>query len=141
MTKNLKYDTIIFEGIDKTGKDYIKNILFHIDNGKYVHVSRGLLSVIVYNDIYNRENYVYNINSYKSSVIVLLTCDYDDWKIRCKLTNEKPINYEQQLVFERHVAEFESLGIKVLRINTTNNSPYNIANEIYKYMETLNYEN
>lgn len=140
--KKLKYDTIIFEGIDKSGKDLIKNILFNIDNGKYIHVSRGLLSVLAYNKMYNRENYIYNINNYNSTLFVLLTCDYDDWIIRCNLTNEKKTDYELQIsTFNEISKQLIKKGIKVLTINTTCNSPYNVAKEIYVYLEELNNEN
>lgn len=135
------YHTIVVEGIDKTGKDTLVNYLFNLDNGKYLHHSRGIMSCIAYNKLYNR-NVEYDLQQHTHEIFVYLTCEKQDWKVRCKLTNEPKINYEDNLnIFNEAKKLLMSNGIIILEYNTSYLTPYQIATHVLRTMEDLNNEN
>ena len=53
--KKLRIDTIVLEGVDKTGKDTILKYIDIIGKHKYAVYQRGLISNATYSEIYNRE--------------------------------------------------------------------------------------
>ena len=129
---------ISFEGIDKSGKDIVRKYVNILGNYKYVLMDRGLLSNIVYSKLYNRD-YNYDITQFKQWIIVLLKPEYEDWKIRCKLTNEAYINYDENIkLFNQYAKELQNNGIKILEYNTTKLTPYTIAKNIIENIEKLN---
>ena len=84
---------IVLDGIDKTGKDTIRQYIFYLQNAKYICTTRGYMSMVVYSKIFNRD-YEYDIENQKNTLNVLLTADKADWEIRCKITNEPKIDYD-----------------------------------------------
>lgn len=137
MCETLKYDTIIIEGVDKTGKDILRYYLDKIGNHKYAVYERGCLSNIAYTKIYNRPNnykYVFNDNV----LYILLTADLEDLKIRFKYTNEPNIDIEKnQIIFKETFYEILK-NKKTLEFNTSVKTPYIIAKEIIEYITNLN---
>ena len=134
-----KYHTIVIEGIDKTCKDLISKYLFELDKGKYLHITRGIMSCIAYNYLYERE-YRYELSQHKNEVFFLINTDKEDWEIRCKLSNEPKINFEENvLAFEYASEKLRKSGCLVYQFNvSSNNSIYLIAKNILKIMEDFN---
>lgn len=133
---NLKVDTIIFEGIDKTGKDTLIKYVNTLCKSKYALYQRGAISNIVYNKIYNRELFNYNVKP--NSLYVLLEADIDDLLIRFKINNEPNIDIPLHLqVFNETFTEMTE-GCPRLYINTSTMSVYQIAKMIVDKIEQLN---
>ena len=133
----MKYYVIYIDGIDKTGKGLIQSYVDRLSGHRFMVKSRGILSMLAYSKLYNR-NYTYDLSSQENAVTVLLDVDYDDWLVRCKTTNEPIIDYEaHRYAFER-AYDYCKDKIKIIRYDTSNMTPYNIAKEIIKYMEALN---
>lgn len=140
MEKALKVYIVYLDGIDKCGKDAVNNYITLLGNYKYLNKSRGIMSMIVYSKKYNRQ-YKYDGESIKNSLNVLLDVDYDDWKIRCKTTNEPNINYYDDIkLFNDVYCMLQTSGYKVARFNTSMTTPYMIAKHILELLEKLNGE-
>lgn len=129
---------ICIEGIDKTGKNIIAEYVKILSNHKYTVFNRGILSELTYSRMFNR-NCQYDLIPYKNFVIVYLTVDKEDWKVRCKLTNEKLINFEENLNnFDITASQLEHDEFIIKRFNTSIETPYQIAKKIIEFMENLN---
>lgn len=125
---------IELEGRDKVGKDSIHYYLGQLGNYAYTINARGILSQLVYNDKFSR-NKPYML--YYKPLIVLLDVDELDHKIRCKMNGEPVINSSKDReAFETYAKYLESFGIKVLRFNTTELTPFKIAEKIVEFMDT-----
>ena len=136
----LKYYQIALEGIDKTGKDTIREYIYFLGKAKYICRTRGLISNMAYNILFNR-NYDYDIEAQQDVVYVYLTADKEDLDIRYKMTNENKIDYDSHLkVFETICNDFKSRGKIILTFNTSKMTPYAIAKAIIFKMEELNHE-
>lgn len=137
----IKYNTIYLDGIDKTGKDLIANYIVHLSNGKYIVNSRGIISLIAYSKLYNR-NYNYELSNEVNNINVYLKVDYDDWYIRCKINNEPFIDYDKNIsIFNETFKELKNnKNMKLLQFNTSDNTPYKIAKKIVNYINKLNKE-
>lgn len=133
----LKFHTICIDGIDKTGKDTLKPYLWPMSKQKYLTQTRGIISMIAYCKIYGRP-YAYDIEQHKYILQVVLTCDLEDWKLRCEITNEPKISYTlHQSIFNEVIEEVKKY-CHVLTFNTSEVTPYQIAQEVLAYMEILN---
>ena len=131
----LKHYCISFEGIDKSGKELVGKYVNILGKYKYVLMDRGLLSNITYARMNNR-NYEYNLDAYTNWVIVYLTVDKEDWKVRCKLANEPEIDYDLHMKeFNRTAIELDKAGIPIFVYNTSVYTPYSIAKDIIHCME------
>lgn len=124
---------IEIEGIDKSGKDILVSYLCKLTNYKYVAHSRGLLSNMVYSDKYKKS---YNYDLIYKPIIVYLDVDEEDRQVRCKLTNEPPIdaNLDRNL-FQKHIKILKSKGFTILYYNTSETTPYKIAKDIINKIE------
>ncbi len=132
-----KYYKVVLEGIDKTGKDLIKEYIRKLSKGKYTSTARGVMSLIAYADLYKR-NYKYDLESEKNTLHVLLTVDKEDWEVRCALEKEPPINYTENILTFNKAKEFMlSNGIKVVSFNTSVTTPYKIALNIIEILNSL----
>ena len=80
MEKISKY-RVYLDGIDKSGKDLICSYITELGRYKYLVKSRGIMSMIVYSRLNNRE-YEYDLTNEKNVINILLTVDYFDWKVR-----------------------------------------------------------
>lgn len=128
--ENIKYEQICFDGIDKAGKELIRNYVNILGKYYYILNDRGLISNIAYAKLYNR-NYSYDLSKYKDILFVCLTVDKEDWQVRCKLTNEPVINYEKNVeVYQETINYLRNNGIKIVEYNTSEMTPYCIAKHI-----------
>ena len=92
--KKLKFYTVFIDGIDKTGKDTVRQYVWQLDKRLNVLV-RGWPSLTVYAKKFNR-NVEYEL-PYRNALYVMLIADKEDWNIRCITTNEPKIDYENEL--------------------------------------------
>lgn len=123
------------EGCDRCGKDTLVGYLDYLSNRQIPVGSRGLLSTLVYNDIYNRfmstERQKEMIEGNKETLIVVLSANIEDIRIRCKMSHEQEIDIMRDLSkFYEYGNKLQELGLKVLFYNTTEKTPYRIANDI-----------
>lgn len=119
---------IAIEGVDKTGKNLLHRYLEIITKYRYCITDRGILTQLVYNKKFNR-HIIYDIENYKNQIIVLLTADVDDLKIRHKISNEPKINIASDLeLFDKGATELRRLGFTVIEFNTSMHTPFEIAN-------------
>ena len=112
----MKYYSICIDGIDKTGKDTLLGFIDRLSNHKYIINVRGMLSQIAYSDLYKRD-FNYDLSTQQHILNVLLTADKEDWEVRCKLTREPAINYEDNCeVFEEAYTALHRAGEKLFGI-------------------------
>ena len=92
----MKIDTIVIEGVDKTGKDTLLKYIDMIGNHRYAIYTRGNISNIVYAKAFNR-----NVNNYKMHphiFYVLLTGEKDDLDINKFDENDFISDYESGII-------------------------------------------
>lgn len=136
----IKYYRVYIDGIDKTGKDLIASYISQLSNYKYLIKARGILSMIAYSKLYHR-NFQYDLTNENAVINILLTVNYDDWKCRYKITNEKDIalydynSHAQAFLDAKN--ELNSLGYYVPCYDTSNYTPYQIAKNIINNLERL----
>ena len=130
------------EGADRCGKDTLVGYLDYMSNRQMPVGSRGLLSTLVYNDIYsrfmsdNKRNKMIDGNA--ETLIVVLYGEPEDIKLRCKITHEPPVDVIRDMnKFYEHAMILKELGLHVLMYNTTNITPYKIAQEVIRYIEEV----
>jgi hypothetical protein len=134
----IKYYKVVLDGIDKTGKDKIREYVRSLSRGRYTCSARGIMSLLAYSKLYER-NYKYDLSNEKNTINVLLDVQKEDWEIRCKLTQEPLINFEQnRMAFQYSREELLKNELIVLEYNTTLYTPYYIALDIIKKMDKLN---
>ena len=134
----LKYHTIVLEGIDKCGKDTLVKYLNVLGNYKYIINSRGIISMIAYSKLYNRD-YQYDVEP-SNDVYILLEVKYEDWIVRCKSTNETQLDYSQNVAaFEYAIEKIQSISDNYVFVyDTSTLTPYEIAKLILNMMNNLN---
>lgn len=144
----LKVFNIELDGIDKCGKDSVRPYVFYLEPGKYLCRARGLISQIAYAKLYKRDIEWEGTNYTKNTLFVLLEVDKHDWEIRCKLTNEPNTGFtyeEMTRAFKLALYELkEHFNVpenQILVFNTSEYTPYAIADEIKTHLEYLNNQN
>lgn len=144
----LKVFNIELDGIDKCGKDSIRPYVFYLEPGKYLCRARGLISQIAYAKLYKRNIEWDGADYAKNTLFVLLEVDKQDWEIRCKLTNEPNTGFtyeEMTQAFKLALYElkerFDVPENHILVFNTSEYTPYAIADEIKTHLEHLNNQN
>ena len=127
---------IEIEGHDKNGKDTIAKYIEQLGNYAYCLNVRGILTQLVYNDKFNRDNEY--LMTYKP-LIILLSADEVDVEIRCRMTKEPKINSKKDTeVYEYYATQMEKLGAAVVwRFNTSNQTPYQIGKEIVSRLKEV----
>ena len=134
---------IEIEGCDKTGKDTLVPYLDFM-SGRTIPIStRGLLSTLVYNNLYNRGMTDKQINDLISgnhqTLIVLLTANQQDLEIRFKTSGETPIDIKSNTkLFQSYSLILEGKGINVLRFDTSKMTPFQIATEVMTFVDLEN---
>lgn len=144
----LKVFNIELDGIDKCGKDSVRPYVFYLEPGKYLCRARGLISQIAYAKLYKRK-LEFDAETYtKNTLFVLLEVNKQDWEIRCKLTNEPNTGFtyeEMTQAFKLALYEvkerFNVPENQILVFNTSEDTPYTIADEIKTHLEYLNNQN
>lgn len=144
----LKVFNIELDGIDKCGKDSVRPYVFYLEPGKYLCRARGLISQIAYAKLYKRNIEWDGADYAKNALFVLLEVDKQDWEIRCKLTNEPNTGFtyeEMTQAFKLALYElkerFDVPENHILVFNTSEYTPYAIADEIKTHLEYLNNQN
>jgi hypothetical protein len=144
----LKVFNIELDGIDKCGKDSVRPYVFYLEPGKYLCRARGLISQIAYAKLYKRNIEWDGANYAKNTLFVLLEVNKHDWEIRCKLTNEPNTGFtyeEMTQAFKLALYElkerFDVPENHILVFNTSEYTPYAIADEIKTHLEYLNNQN
>lgn len=137
MTKKLKIDTIILEGIDKTGKDTIQQYIYRLKKGRYAVYNRGNISNAAYDKIFNRNEYIER-DLPNNFLYILLTVDPEDLKIRFEINNEPEIDreYHAKVFYETFYRLTE--GHYRLEFNTSELTAYNIAKQVIEYCDNIN---
>ena len=144
----LKVFNIELDGIDKCGKDSVRPYVFYLEPGKYLCRARGLISQIAYAKLYKRK-LEFDAEMYtKNTLFVLLEVNKQDWEIRCKLTNEPNTGFtyeEMTQAFKLALYEvkerFNVPENQILVFNTSEHTPYAIADKIKTHLEYLNNQN
>jgi len=127
---------IEIEGMDKAGKDMLAKYLGLLGNYAYTINVRGILTQIVYNDKFGRNNTY--VLPYKPFV-VFLDVDNVDHAVRCSISNEPKININKDReVYLKYIDELRKHGIIVLQYNTTEMTPYNIAKDVLERLNEIN---
>ena len=144
----LKVFNIELDGIDKCGKDSVRPYVFYLEPGKYLCRARGLISQIAYAKLYKRDIEWNGAYYTKNTLFVLLEVNKQDWEIRCKLTNEPSLvfTYEEmtqafKLALYELKERFDVPENQILVFNTSEYTPYAIADEIKTHLEYLNNQN
>lgn len=123
------------EGMDRAGKDTLAEYIKYLGNYAYTINVRGILTQIVYNDKFDRNN-VYAL-PYKP-FIVFLDVNNTDHAIRCKTTDEAKINVDKDReAFYEYINELRKYGITVLTYNTSETTMINIAKDVIKHLEKV----
>ena len=143
-----KVFNIELDGIDKCGKDSVRPYMFYLEPGKYLCRARGLISQIAYAKLYKRK-LEFDAETYtKNTLFVLLEVNKQDWEIRCKLTNEPNTGFtyeEMTQAFNLALYEvkerFNVPENQILVFNTSEYTPYAIADKIKTHLEYLNNQN
>jgi hypothetical protein len=126
---------IEIDGFDKAGKSLLGKYLGLLCNYKYTLNVRGILSQLVYNDKFNRDRH-YML--YYKPLIILLDVEDLDHKVRCSINKEPTINIQKDReVFHAYANYLKNNGCTVLKYNTTRQTPFEIAENISKYLENL----
>ena len=128
---------IEIEGHDKNGKDTIHKYIEQLGGYKYTLNVRGILTQLVYNDKFSRDNEY--LMTYKP-LIILLSTHPQDVEIRCRMTREPKINVEKDTeVYEYYAKTLEDLGAAIVwRYNTSEMTPYQVGKDIISRLEQIN---
>lgn len=125
---------ISVEGIDKTGKSTLLKYLRIMSAFDLVVNDRGPVSNMALAKLSGFDRN-YDLSSFKNWTFIYLTCNKEDWRVRCAITDEKPVPYDAYLkAWNESVSEVENAGAKVLRYDTSKMTPYMIAKTV---IETL----
>ena len=127
------------EGLDRTGKDTLVGYLDYMSNRLMPVSSRGLLSTLAYADIYGRWLPMEKIDKMcegnKETLVVMLTADLEDLKIRHQINHHPAIDIMRDYkAFNRWRDFIQSRGVTVLEYNTTYMTPYEIAKNVLKFI-------
>lgn len=134
----LKYYTIFLDGIDKCGKDTIRQYVWRLDKRLNVFC-RGWPSLVAYAKKFDRKC-DYELPD-RNAVYIDLIVSKDDWKIRCEMTNEPVIDYDKdKALFDDAFTTLDDNHYKVIHFNTSKMTPIDIAKTIVEYVHKLNLE-
>lgn len=136
--QNFPIDTIILEGVDKTGKDTLVQYIDRICNHRYAIYQRGNISNVAYNRIFNRKPLPYSYNMNSHVFYVLLTADLDDLHIRFKINNEPFTDVERDSKMFDIVFDEMTDGYFTAKYNTSEMTPYQIAKDIVSKVDKIN---
>ena len=126
---------IMIDGIDRTGKDSVKEEIIRQTNGNVIVFVRGFISQIAYSEIFDRDvdevELYTQMKSFQKNERVEYVYLYASERVifeRCMETMEKPFDIAYHLeVFEDVV---NKSFVPVLKIDTTNKTISEIAKEI-----------
>jgi thymidylate kinase len=133
---------IHIDGVDKTGKDTVRDLIVKNTAGNTLVVVRSYLSQIAYSRLYGRkidEEFFFNKMKldYDNGVeFVVLECNLSDADKRFKKHNETDINLiqfdEHKSMFRTVIADAWRRGIKIAILDTSTDTPDETYNKILK---------
>lgn len=131
------------EGLDRTGKDTLAGYIDYMSNRTMVVKTRGVLSNLAFGTVFDRhipEKRVQQmIEGNKDTLIVFLTANLDDWKIRMEMSHHPEVNdIGHTVAFTYWKQQLRQGGIKILEYNTTDETPYRIAEKVMTIIEEEN---
>lgn len=158
----MQYQITVFnielEGIDKCGKDAIRETMLSVFPNICSYKARGILSQLAYERLYHRPwSYPVTEGYIKNTLIVKLDVNKNDWLDRLRLTNEIENNLNRSDVdfiadYEKHQAAFNDawqylLNLDIcqqyqdhfLRCNTSMLTKQDIAKMIKQRIMRLNH--
>lgn len=136
--EKMKYYTVVLDGIDKCGKDTIASYIWRLDKRLNIAV-RAWPSLYVYAKKFKR-NVKYEL-PYRNALYVYLTVDKEDWNIRCNITNEPKIDYDNDTkLFDKAFNILDNNGYNIIQANTSELTAYEIAKGIVDAIYKLNME-
>ena len=134
--EELKMYNIVLDGIDKSGKDVLAKYIWQLDRRLNIQV-RGWPSQVVYAEKYQR-NCTYALPD-KMSLYVHVNVDFEDWKLRCIMTNEPKTSYkDDSLGFDNVFAMLKENNYYTVEVNTSRQSMYEIAKYIVNVVKSYN---
>ena len=126
---------ISIDGIDKSGKGILFQYLKHMNNYQYALLDRGPISNYMFAKLYNRE-FNFDLSSFSNVLFVVLSVKYEDWLIRCKMSNEPIIDYDLHCkLYEKAINDFKDSGCVILQYDTTLQTPFNIAKNVIDFLK------
>ena len=138
---------ITIEGIDKCGKDTVRDLIVKKTEGKVLVMVRTYLSQIVYPRINNKKiNEIFFINrlifDYETGHhhFFVLTASKEVIKKRCIEHNEKDISIDDIETHKKHFSDLiEELGIyvKIHVIDTSSDKPEETADKIIDIVQKV----
>ena len=131
------------EGLDQTGKDTLMKYIDYMSNRTIVVKTRGMMSNLVYADLFGRyldTNYVNQLfEANKETLIIYLTADLEDLKIRHKIAKHESIDYlKHELAFNQVKRQILGTDILFYEFNTSKQTPYQIAQMVMTIIEEEN---
>lgn len=132
-----KYWELEIDGPDKTGKDLLCRYLCELSDWRFSINVRGIMSQIVYAKKFDRDFEFDTSNFSKNKILILLEADPKDLAVRCKMTNEKEYDFENDAKLFCDTAFELSRDHVVLMYNTSHFTPYEIAKAIIEKINWL----
>jgi len=137
----MKEHIVILDGVDKTGKDTIKDYLVKQSDGKILVIVRSFISQIVYSRIYKRninESFfiekMRNLHHDGNYTFFYLTTRKDELIKRFKKNNEQDLDIKHIdshfKVFNDVLNKIDDAGIYINHIDTTDKTPDETTRDI-----------
>ena len=136
--------TIIFEGVDRTGKTTLKEAFNKATKFKYLVFDRGIVSYVVYNKIYERRNYIPAtkfFDNLHNSIVVLVEASKTILVNRMKNTNHPMIHdiEKEMLLFRKTVKILGRYRIPYIILkNNIDEDVNHCINQLKKRIKDLN---
>lgn len=138
---------LIFEGVDKTGKDTLIRQVHKISKYKYWTINRGIGTAIVYGKLNNRDVDLkdYTKQEYQllalNPLVVYLTASNSEIAERIKETNEKDIKVSEITRLKMLYANYlKRTPIPYIKVDTTDKTVRQCAWEIVRAIQNLEVE-
>lgn len=112
-----------FDGIDKCGKDTLKQTMFKVFPNTCAYKARGILSQIAYSQLYGRNwQYCMTEGYIQNSLFIKLDVNEDDWLQRLAASNEIENNKQRTDVdfiadYKKHQVAFDNAWQYLLNLD------------------------
>ena len=138
---------IVFEGIDKVGKTTLHKEFDQYVKYKYLTCDRLFLTYIAYAQRYKRPIMVESLNNWlyfnrDQIIIIYVTASNKTLLKRYKEVNHENINIDKdKRAFVSSISYLQDRGIKVITINTDNQTPIESVKEILDQLNLKGHHN
>jgi len=134
----MKFSQVVFEGPNRAGKTSAKTAFEKLTNFKYVTIDRSIITNIVYNRLFNRPDYKFDLSQYRDIIFVYCYAPIDIIRQRYIETNHPPFQMKEEIVLYSQVAhEFVKDGFHIVFFDTSIQTSEEIAEKIVKYIDNL----